>query len=98
MLVILISVLLALVLYLFVYLRSELFRITERQSNTLVHMARMHRGLLGGIANMMHPPEPLVADIEPTPTTPPSESVLPTVEEVDGENVVDEEGDGGQSA
>ena len=94
MLVILISVLLALVLYLFMYLRSELFRITERQSNTLVHMARMHRGLLGGIANMMNPP--LVTDDEPTPTTPPPEPALPTVEEVDGEDVVEE--DGGESA
>jgi hypothetical protein len=93
MLVILISILLALVLYLFVYLRSELFRITERQSNTLVHMARMHRGLLGGIANIMNPP--LVADVEPMPTPPP-EPALPTVEEVDGENVVEE--DGGESA
>lgn len=93
MLVILISVLLALVLYLFVYLRSELFRITERQSNTLVHMARMHRGLLGGIANIMNPP--LVSDVEPMPTPPPGPA-LPTVEEVDGENVVEE--DGGESA
>ena len=97
MLVLLISVLLALVLYLFVYLRSELFRITERQSNTLVHMARMHRGLLGGIANIMNPP--LVADVEPTPTIPPSEPVLPTVEEVDGETAVEEDGeDGGENA
>lgn len=92
MLVILVSVLLALVLYLFMYLRTELFRITERQSNTLMHMARMHRGLLGGIANMLHPsPESLVTDDDPTPTPAP-DSALPTVEEVEAEHEVEDEG------
>tara|TARA_B110000046_G_C12855696_1_gene339619 strand:+ start:514 stop:804 length:291 start_codon:yes stop_codon:yes gene_type:complete len=93
MLVILVSIVLALLLYLFVYLRTELFRITERQSNTLMHMARMHRGLLGGISNMLHPtPEPLVEDAEPTPTHAP-DSVLSTIEEVEQTEAVVEEGD-----
>jgi hypothetical protein len=79
MLAILVSIVLALLLYLFIYVRTELFRITERQSNMIMHMARMHRGLLGGIANMLHPaPEPPEAAQE-------DDRGLPTVVEVENE-------------
>lgn len=82
MLVILVSVVIALVLYLFVYVRTELFRITERQSNTLIHIARMHRGLLGGIANMLQPSTLVASEDEIAPDA----ELATVVEEVDNED------------
>lgn len=51
-LVVLLSIVLALLCYAFYVFRMELFRISERQSNMIMHVARMNRGLLSGIGSM----------------------------------------------
>ena len=54
--IILLGVILAIVCYMFYVIRGEFFRVSERQSNTLMHIARMNRGLLSSLGEMLGPP------------------------------------------
>lgn len=54
MLNVLLSCILALLIYIFLYIRSELYRLGDRQNQLLMHVARLHRGLLTSIMEVLH--------------------------------------------
>jgi len=56
MIVLVLAVVLALLVYMYLYIRSELYRLSEKQTNSVMHIARMNRGMLEHIAEMMQPP------------------------------------------
>ena len=53
--VILLGIIIAVMCYMVYTFRAEFFRLSERQSNTLMHVARMNRGLLSSMQELLTP-------------------------------------------
>lgn len=85
--IIMLGVILAIICYMFYVFRAEFFRVSERQSNTLMHIARMNRGLLQSLSEMFSsdeaPPEiEQTTDDGPEPQTQEMDTATEVIEVV----------------
>jgi len=88
MITVLLAVIIAILIYIFWYVRQELFSITEQQSASQIHLGKMNRQMLGAI----------LAAVTPRPEAPKEEATsdqespqMDRIEEVDDEEEEDED-------
>lgn len=57
MITVLLAVIIAILIYIFWYVRQELFVITEQQTASQVHIGKMNRQMFGAILAAVSPPQ-----------------------------------------
>lgn len=88
MITVLLAVIIAILIYIFWYVRQELFAITEQQSASQIHLGKMNRQMLGAILAAVTPRSEAQIKDETTDQESPQ---MDRIEEVDEKEEEDED-------
>lgn len=86
MITVLLAVIIAILIYIFWYVRQELFSITEQQSASQIHLGKMNRQMLGAILAAVTP-----RSEAPKEKATPDQAQMDSIEEVEEEEEEDGE-------